>query len=160
MDNPAWWSGHWLSTSVRINQLNDPSGNSLIKYLRWHMISWWIHNQHDPQARAKLSACKISTAGQGHLEYNLSHRCHFKGCANPAHLEIETHNDNSKRNDCQGRVRYIIIGPNNQVYQRINPCPHRDLTRQRKECVLPEIRLSAAGNTIGLPHGYRGAGQI
>lgn len=94
---------------------------------------------------------------RGQVTYDVSHLCHYRGCANPAHLEVENHDDNQARNTCQGKVSYDVNGQGGKIF--INPCTHRNTTTIRKECILPVVTISTPGRYEGLPAGQRGAGQ-
>lgn len=98
-----------------------------------------------------------SVPKKGTTTYDVSHLCHYRGCANPQHLVVENHDDNQERNSCQGKVRYKVQTP--EGWASINPCPHRATTRIKKECILPEVTIIGAGYLEGLPAGQLGAGQ-
>ena len=54
-----------------------------------------------------------------------SHRCHLKKCQEVDHLEIEHHDDNMSRRQCEGRVDVVFnIGDRNFLARCPLLCPH------------------------------------
>ena len=99
----------------------------------------------------------ISVPRRNTQTFDVSHLCHYGGCANPDHLVVEDHDDNQERNTCHGKVAYSVAGSGGRV--RIHPCPHRNTTTIGKECILPVVKIEQAGYYEGLPVNQRGAGM-
>ena len=47
--------------------------------------------------------------------FDVSHLCHYRGCANPNHLVKEDHEDNQSQNICQGRFIDEFSGQGGRV---------------------------------------------
>ncbi|KAL8686816.1 MAG: hypothetical protein Q9224_005328 [Gallowayella concinna] len=91
-----------------------------------------------------------------------SHLCHYKGCANPDHIVIESRAMNGLRNTCQGSWQWKV--QEGGQFSILNPCPHRTLTRGNnpvRECILPTATVGLGQYIRGKPQpGFLGAGEI
>ncbi len=116
-----------------------------------------MYHSHGPQfARNVLSS--ISTSSND--SYEASHLCHYRGCANPDHLFVESRKTNTERNKCAGLFAWRVV--DGQQVTMLHPCPHRTQAADQhavKECILPVCEVGANG-WFTRPVGFLGAGEV
>lgn len=117
-------------TAYRVPDTNIkfPSG----KYYLHH-----IAILQDPIQRHRLKAVFNTATSTVGNRYQVSHRCHQSHCINLEHLVIESAEDNLKRNSCQSQQIAVVKQGNRRLI--LHPCPHRALTKVKKECILHNV---------------------
>ena len=157
------WQRGWLSAQVNaLNPLPKPNHLTNQRYGRWHHISMWLKlRQAHPHAQAVQMFQSIAASGPLNQRYEVSHLCHYRGCANPDHLENESLLMNGARNTCQGLFAWKITMNNTETV--LHPCTHRRGPQAGsgavKECVLPVATVTDPGYYYKA-QGFLGAGEV